>query len=94
MKGLIDTIRNILKIEDLRTRIFNTIGLILIYRLGSYVVLPGVDPDILQSANRAQQGLTRLLDMFAGGHFHALPYWRWESCLTYRHPSSFNCLAW
>ncbi|NOR86674.1 MAG: preprotein translocase subunit SecY, partial [Bacteroidales bacterium] len=47
MKKLIETIRNIFKIEDLRKRILYTIGVILIYRLGSYVVLPGVDPSQL-----------------------------------------------
>ena len=68
MKGLIDTLRNIYKIEDLRIRILTTLGFILIYRLGSYVVLPGVNPDMLDSA-AAQSGLTKLLDMFAGGAF-------------------------
>jgi preprotein translocase subunit SecY len=44
MKKFITTVQNIFKIEDLRTRILNTLGFILIYRLGSFVVLPGVDP--------------------------------------------------
>ena len=70
MKGLFETLRNIYKIEDLRLRIYTTLGLILIYRLGSYVVLPGVDPIILEQANQGNQGgLTGLLDMFAGGAF-------------------------
>ena len=70
MKGLFETLRNIYKIEDLRLRIYTTLGLILIYRLGSYVVLPGVDPTILEQANQGNQGgLTGLLDMFAGGAF-------------------------
>ncbi|RLD39720.1 MAG: preprotein translocase subunit SecY, partial [Bacteroidetes bacterium] len=47
MKRLIQTIRNIYKIEELRNRILYTIGIILIYRLGSYVVLPGVNPSEL-----------------------------------------------
>ncbi len=47
MKRLIQTIRNIYKIEDLRNRILYTLGIVLIYRLGSYVVLPGVDPLML-----------------------------------------------
>ena len=41
---LFETIRNIWKIDDLRSRILTTLGLILIYRLGSKVVLPGIDP--------------------------------------------------
>ena len=45
MKRLIQTIKNIYKIEDLRIRIINTIGFVLIYRLGSYVVIPGVNHD-------------------------------------------------
>jgi len=70
MRGLITTLRNIYKIEDLRNRILTTIGLILIYRLGSYVALPGIDPIILEQANTGTQGgLTGLLDMFAGGAF-------------------------
>jgi len=70
MKKLIETIRNIYKIEDLRNRIAYTLGIILLYRLGSYVVLPGVDPDML-SALQAQTkgGLLGLLNMFSGGAF-------------------------
>jgi preprotein translocase subunit SecY len=70
MKKLIETIRNIYKIEDLRKRIAYTLGIILLYRLGSYVVLPGVDPDML-SALQAQTkgGLLGLLNMFSGGAF-------------------------
>jgi len=70
MKKLIQTLRNIYKIEDLRKRIFYTIGIILIYRLGSYVVLPGVDPGMLASLqNQSSSGLLGLLNMFSGGAF-------------------------
>ena len=70
MKRLIDTIRNISKIEDLRNRILYTIGIILIYRLGSFVVLPGVDPHQLTALqNQASSGLLGLLNMFSGGAF-------------------------
>ncbi|MFO8067100.1 MAG: preprotein translocase subunit SecY [Bacteroidales bacterium] len=70
MKRFIQTIKNIFKIEDLRARILYTLGIILIYRLGSYVVLPGVDPAQL-SALQAQtsDGLLGLLNMFSGGAF-------------------------
>ena len=44
MKNLIQTIKNIFKIEDLRVRILNTLLFLLVYRLGSHIVLPGVDP--------------------------------------------------
>lgn len=70
MKRFIDTIRNIYKIEELRQRILYTLGIILIYRLGTHIVLPGVDPD--QLVNLQQQtasGLLGLLDMFSGGAF-------------------------
>ncbi len=70
MKKLIQTIRNIYKIEDLRKRILYTLGIILIYRLGSKVVLPGVDPDMLANLqNQATTGLLGLLNMFSGGAF-------------------------
>ena len=70
MKKLIETIRNIFKIEDLRKRILYTIGVILIYRLGSYIVLPGVDPSQLAALkSQSSDGLLGLLNMFSGGAF-------------------------
>lgn len=70
MKKLIETIRNISKIEELRTRIIYTLGIILIYRLGSYVVLPGIDPSELANLkNQTSGGLLGLLNMFSGGSF-------------------------
>ncbi len=70
MKGLIETLRNIYKIEDLRNRIFATIGFVLVYRLGAHIVLPGVDP--LQLGNLRSQtegGIMGILNMFSGGAF-------------------------
>lgn len=70
MKKLIQTLRNIWKIDDLRKRIIFTVGLVLIYRLGSYVVLPGVDPSMLAGLqNQTKSGLLGLLNMFSGGAF-------------------------
>ncbi|KAF0203779.1 MAG: preprotein translocase subunit [Bacteroidetes bacterium] len=70
MKRFIQTIKNIYKIEDLRKRIGYTIGIILLYRLGSYVVLPGVDPSQLANLqNQTSSGLLGLLNMFSGGAF-------------------------
>ncbi len=70
MKRFIQTLINIYNIEDLRIRIINTLGIILIYRLGSYVVLPGVDPHMLQALQaQTQDGLLGLLNMFSGGAF-------------------------
>jgi len=70
MKKLIETIKNIFKIEELRKRIVYTILLLLIYRLGSFVVLPGIDPMQLSNLQaQASGGLVGLLNMFSGGAF-------------------------
>ena len=66
----INTIRNIFRIEDLRNRILYTLGILLIYRLGKYVTLPGIDPSQLENLQaQTQQGIMGLLDMFSGGAF-------------------------
>ncbi|MDR1781239.1 MAG: preprotein translocase subunit SecY [Tannerella sp.] len=66
----VDTIKNIWKIEDLRKRIITTLLLVLIYRLGTFIVLPGVDPQALQAlSSQTSGGLMALLDMFSGGAF-------------------------
>lgn len=69
MKNFINTVKNIFKIDDLRIRIFNTIGFILIYRLGSYIVLPGIDSNALEQASGDPKGIAALINMFAGGAF-------------------------
>ncbi|MEE2954483.1 MAG: preprotein translocase subunit SecY [Bacteroidota bacterium] len=70
MKKLITTIRNIWGIEDLRNRILTTLGLIAIYRAGSFVVIPGVDPSQLAALqDQTSEGLLGLLNMFTGGAF-------------------------
>jgi preprotein translocase subunit SecY len=70
MKKFIETLKNIYKIEDLRTRLGITLFLIVIYRLGSYVSLPGVDPaQLINLKNQTSEGLLGLLDMFSGGAF-------------------------
>src|SRR3569833_1900040 len=68
MKKLINTLSNIWKIEDLRVRLTNTLLFLLIYRIGSYVVLPGVNYASLNT-QKAQEGILGLLNMFAGGAF-------------------------
>lgn len=66
----IETIKNIWKIEDLRQRILITMLLIAIYRFGSFVVLPGVNPALLDALqSNSSSGLLSLLDMFSGGAF-------------------------
>ena len=66
----VDTIKNIWKIEDLRKRIIITIVLVLMYRFGCFVVLPGISPAELDALrNFTSGGLMQLLDMFSGGAF-------------------------
>lgn len=70
MKRLIDTIKNIWKIDELRQRILYTLLIILIYRFGKNIVLPGIDPLQLENLRQqAKEGLLGLLDMFSGGAF-------------------------
>ncbi len=68
MKGLITTIKQIWAVEELRNRIIYTLGLILVYRIGSFIVLPGVNTDALNSS-ASQGGILSLINMFAGGAF-------------------------
>ncbi|MBC8052002.1 MAG: preprotein translocase subunit SecY [Sphingobacteriaceae bacterium] len=67
MKKLFTTLSNIWKIDDLRVRILNTLLFLLIYRIGSFIVLPGINPLALEA--KGQEGLLGLLNMFAGGSF-------------------------
>lgn len=68
--GFVKTLKNIFSIEDLRQRLFITFFFVVIYRFGSFVVLPGVDPMRLQElSSKASSGLLGILDMFSGGAF-------------------------
>lgn len=70
MKRLIDTIKNIWKIDELREKILLTLGLLFVYRLGSNVVLPGIDPESLEGLqNQTDGGLLGILNAFTGGAF-------------------------
>ena len=70
MRQFIETLRNIWRIEDLRKRILYTLGILVIYRLGSYITLPGIDPTQLTGLKQqTSQGVLGLLDMFSGGAF-------------------------
>ena len=70
MKGLIEIIKNIAKIDDLRDRIIYTLGILLVYRLGSFITIPGIDPAQLAGLkDQTSQGVLGLLDMFSGGAF-------------------------
>jgi preprotein translocase subunit SecY len=69
MKKIIDTLKNIWSIDELRNRIIFTLTLLLVYRVGCHVVLPGINPNELKSGD-AQNGLLGLFNMFAGGAFN------------------------
>jgi len=74
MKRLITNLQNIWKVKELRDRILLTLGLILVYRVGSFVILPGVNYEILKQASEGnsegQKTLENLLSMFSGGGFN------------------------
>ena len=70
MKKFIETIKNIFKIEELKKRLGYTLALVLVYRLGCFIVLPGIDTTLLASLqSSSQEGLIGLLNMFSGGAF-------------------------
>ena len=70
MKKIIETVKNIWAIEDLRNRLLFTLSILAIYRLGSFVVIPGVDPSQLSALqDQTSDGLLGLLNMFTGGAF-------------------------
>ena len=70
MKRFFQTIANMFKIEDLRKRLIYTFLLIVVYRLGSYIVIPGIDAtQIAALQQRSTEGLVGLLNMFSGGAF-------------------------
>ena len=70
MKKFIETLKNCWKIEDLRQRLLITLLFTAIYRFGSFVVLPGINPGMLEKLqSQTSGGLMSLLDMFSGGAF-------------------------
>ena len=70
MKNFFKTLKNIWSIEDLRGKIVTTLLLILVYRIGSHIVLPGIDPNKLANLNNStKNGMLGLLDAFVGGAF-------------------------
>ena len=71
MKKFIQTLKNIWSIEELRNKIIITLALILVYRVGIHIVLPGIDPNKLEAAaaSTSNNGLLGLFDTFAGGAF-------------------------
>jgi len=72
MNRIIATFRNIWSISELKTRILFTFGLLMVYRFGSYVLLPGVVPSVLENASkqRGANDLLGLINTFTGGAFN------------------------
>jgi len=70
MNKFITTLKNIWSIEDLRKRILFTLALLMLFRFGSYVVLPGINPAALANAASGQNNLLSLLNSFTGGAFN------------------------
>ena len=69
MKKLIQTLKNIWSIEELRGKILFTIMMIAVYRLGSHIVLPGIDPTKIDAGSGSNTGILGLIDAFSGGAF-------------------------
>ncbi|HMU46238.1 MAG TPA: preprotein translocase subunit SecY [Chitinophagaceae bacterium] len=70
MKKLIQTLKNIWSIGDLRSKILFTLMMIAIYRVGAHIVLPGIDPNLMQSGQANSTGILGLIDAFSGGAFN------------------------
>ena len=87
----IDNLTNVWKITELKDRIILTLGLLLVYRFGAQVVLPGIDASQLGSlASNTDSGLLGLLNAFTGGAFAKASVSHSESCLISLHPLLFN----
>lgn len=69
MKKFFETLRNIWKIEELRARILYTLGILLVYRLGTHVVLPGIDPTRLSNLQQQSGNILDIINLFTGGAF-------------------------
>ena len=69
MKKFIQTLKNIWAIEELKSKIIVTLSLVLVYRFGTHIVLPGIDPNKLSSLAGAKTGALGLIDAFSGGAF-------------------------
>ena len=70
MKKLIQTLKNIWSIDELRGKILFTLMMIVIYRLGSHIVLPGIDPNRIDAGNDNSTGILGLINAFSGGAFN------------------------
>jgi preprotein translocase subunit SecY len=71
MKRFLQTLKNIFAIDDLRNKLIATLGLVLIYRFGAHVVIPGIDPTAITAFQEeaSKGGIIALINMFSGGAF-------------------------
>lgn len=69
MKKLFETLKNIWSISELRSKIILTLTLLFVYRFGTHIVLPGIDPNKLSALSGAKSGALGLIDAFSGGAF-------------------------
>src|SRR3954469_12294022 len=70
---MFEKLANIFRVADLRTRVFFTLAMLFVYRLGGHILTPGVDPHALERAMSSQGGsLLGFYDLFSGGHFRRL----------------------
>jgi preprotein translocase subunit SecY len=87
---MIEKIKTVFRIPELRQRILFTLGIIAVFRLGSHVPLPGVDVEVLSAAidnlQQGMQGFLGLFDLFAGGNFKKATVFA-----IYRPPLFSNC---
>ncbi len=70
MKNFLQTLKNIWSIEELKGKILYTVLMILIYRIGAQIVLPGIDPEAMEAGSQANTGILGLIDAFSGGAFN------------------------
>ncbi len=70
MKKLVQTLKNIWSIEELRSKILFTLMMIAVYRVGTHIVLPGIDPTQMKDAANSNNGILGLIDAFSGGAFN------------------------
>ncbi len=70
MKKLIQTLKNIWSIEELRAKILFTLMMIALYRIGSHIVLPGINPNLIDAGAGSNTGILGLIDAFSGGAFN------------------------
>ena len=92
------TLIQALKTKELRNKILFTLGIIIIYRIGSFIPTPGVDYKVVQqclgSMDSTSENFIGLVNLFSGGAMLQLSIFALALCRTSRHPSSSSCCVW